>query len=205
MKLQQGCSRRGISRLCKCCSCHCCTPSAYWFLGLIAFSEIGEFFMTASLWEFIGVGFLGYLFALVLPFASLLWVMMIKLFMGGHIYKNNVTPGVYPKWSRMHLRVWRIGRLEKSVLRPLGTMFRSAPLMAYVLRRLGATVGDNLQCAHDVVFSGLWTYSLPRTMSPSRLEPMFTCRGGWGRICILALFTSRAAARSACEQPFPTM
>jgi non-ribosomal peptide synthetase-like protein len=26
--------------------------------------------------------------------------------------------------------------------------------MAYVLRRLGATVGDNLQCAHDVEFSG---------------------------------------------------
>ena len=33
-------------------------------------------------------------------------------------------------------------------------MFRSAPLMAYVLRRLGATVGDNLQCAHDAAFSG---------------------------------------------------
>jgi non-ribosomal peptide synthetase-like protein len=33
-------------------------------------------------------------------------------------------------------------------------MFRSAPLMAYTLRRLGATVGDNLQCAHDVEFSG---------------------------------------------------
>ncbi len=33
-------------------------------------------------------------------------------------------------------------------------MFRSAPLMAYVLRRLGATVGDNLQCAHDAEFSG---------------------------------------------------
>jgi len=130
------------------------SPPLIGFLGLIAFSEIGEFFMTASLSEFIGVGFLGYLFVLVLPFASLLWVMVIKLFMGGHIYRNNVTPGVYPKWSRMHLRVWCIGRLEKSVLRPLGTMFRSAPLMAYVLRRLGATVGDNLQCAHDVDFSG---------------------------------------------------
>jgi non-ribosomal peptide synthetase-like protein len=74
--------------------------------------------------------------------------------MGGDIHKNNVTPGVYPKWSRMHLRIWCIGRLETSVLRPLGTMFRSAPLMAYTLRRLGATVGDNLQCAHDVEFSG---------------------------------------------------
>jgi len=130
------------------------SPPLIGFLGLVAFSEIGEFFMTAYLLEFIGVGFLMYLFALVFPFASLLWVMLIKLFMGGHIYRNNVTPGVYPKWSRMHLRTWCIGRLENSVLRPLGTMFRSAPLMAYVLRRLGATVGDNLQCAHDVAFSG---------------------------------------------------
>jgi len=134
------------------------SPPLIGFLGLIAFAEIGEFFMTASLWEFIGVGFLMYLSALVLPFASLLWVMVIKLFMGGDIYRNNVTPGVYPKWSRMHLRTWCIGRLEASVLRPLGTplgeMFRSAPLMAYVLRRLGATTGDNLQCAHDVEFSG---------------------------------------------------
>jgi non-ribosomal peptide synthetase-like protein len=129
-------------------------PPLAGFLGLIAFAEIGDFFMTARIHEFIGVGFLMYLVALVLPFANLLWVMMIKLLMGGHLYKNKVTPGVYPKWSRMHLRVWCIGRLESSVLIPLGAMFRSAPLMAYVLRRLGARVGDNLQCAHDVEFSG---------------------------------------------------
>ena len=129
-------------------------PALAGFLGLIAFAEIGEFFMTASIWGFIGVGFLTFLVALALPFAGLLWVMVIKLFMGGHIYKNNVRPGIYPKWSRMHLRVWCIGRLEQSVILPLGAMFRSAPLMAYVLRRLGARVGDNLQCAHDVEFSG---------------------------------------------------
>jgi non-ribosomal peptide synthetase-like protein len=129
-------------------------PPLLSFLGLIAFAEIGEFFMTASLLGFIGVGSLMFLVALALPFAGLLWVMVIKFFMGGHIYRNNVTPGVYPKWSRMHLRVWCIGRMEQSVILPLATMFRSAPLMAYILRRLGATVGDNLQCAHDVEFSG---------------------------------------------------
>ena len=120
-------------------------PPLIGFLGLVAFAEIGEFFMTAYLWEFIGVGFLMYLFALVLPFAGMLWVMLIKRFLGGDIYRNHVTPGVYPKWSRMHLRTWCIGRLQATVLRPLRSMFRSAPLMAYVLRRLGATVGDNLQ------------------------------------------------------------
>jgi len=129
-------------------------PPLAGFLGLIAIAEIGEFFMTAHVRDFLGVGFLMYLVALSLPFASLLWVMLIKLMMGGHIYRNNVTPGVYPKWSRMHLRIWYVGRLERSVILPLGTMFRSAPLMAYVLKRLGASIGDNLQCAHDVEFSG---------------------------------------------------
>ena len=129
-------------------------PPLVGFLGLVAFSEVGEFFMTGLLWEFIAVGFLMYLVALVYPFANLLWVMFIKLCMGGHIYRNNVKPGVYPKWSRMHLRTWCVGRLEQSVLRPMGTFFRSAPLMAYVLRRLGARVGRNLQCAYDVEFFG---------------------------------------------------
>ena len=32
-----------------------------------------------------------------MPFAALLWVMLIKLFMGGDIYKNNVTPGRVPQ------------------------------------------------------------------------------------------------------------
>jgi non-ribosomal peptide synthetase-like protein len=116
--------------------------------------EVGSVFTTADLWEFIIVGFCLYLLGLVVPFASLLWVMAIKLLMGGDAYKNNVTPGVYPKWSRMHLRIWCIGRLENVVLLSLRTMYRSAPLMAFVLRRLGAAVGRNLQCAHDAVLSG---------------------------------------------------
>jgi non-ribosomal peptide synthetase-like protein len=129
-------------------------PLLLGFLGLVAFGEIGEFFLTAYLWQFVVVGCFMYLFALALPFANLLWVGVIKLCMGRDMHKNRVTPGVYPKWSRMHLRIWCIERLDTSVLRPLRTMFRSAPLMAYVLRRLGASVGNNLHCAHDVEFYG---------------------------------------------------
>ena len=89
-----------------------------------------------------------------MPFVSLPWVMVVKFFLGGHIYMNNVTPGVYPKWSKMHLRIWCIGRLENMVLVPLAAMYRSAPLRAFALRQLGATVGDNLQCAQDAYLSG---------------------------------------------------
>src|SRR5271165_3646577 len=130
------------------------SPLLVAFLSIVDFIEFGTIFTTASLWAFIIDGFFVYLVTLVTPFASLLWVMTIKFFMGGDIRENNVTPGVYPKWSKMHLRIWCIDRLENMVLVPLGAMHRSAPLMAFVLRQLGATVGDNLQCAHDAVLSG---------------------------------------------------
>jgi non-ribosomal peptide synthetase-like protein len=129
-------------------------PALMAFLTGLSFAEVETFFTTASLWTFIIAAFVLYLLALVTPFATLLWVMIIKLFMGGDICKNNVSPGVYPKWSRMHLRIWCIGRLENLVLLTLRTMYRSAPLMAFALRQLGARVGDNLQCAQDAQLSG---------------------------------------------------
>jgi Phosphopantetheine attachment site len=118
------------------------------------FAEVGTFLTTTSLWTFIIDGFFLYLLALVVSFASLLWVMIVKFFMGGDIYNNSVTPDVYPKWSKMHLRVWCIGRLENMVLLQLRAMYHSAPVMAFALRQLGATVGNNLQCAHDAFLSG---------------------------------------------------
>ena len=118
------------------------------------FVDVGALFTTGTVWEFIGAGFAIYLLGLVAPFAILLWVMAIKFFIGGDIYKNRVSPGVYPKWSKMHLRIWYIGRLENAVLLALRLMYRSAPLLAFVLRQLGARVGENLQCAHDAHLSG---------------------------------------------------
>jgi hypothetical protein len=130
------------------------SPGLVVVLVALDLADVGTFFTTASLWEFIIVGLFLYLLGLVTPFAGLLWVMTIKFFMGGDIYKNNVSPGVYPKWSRMHLRIWCIGRLENMVLLTLRALYRSAALMAFVLRQLGASVGDNLQCAHDAHLSG---------------------------------------------------
>ena len=129
------------------------SPGLVGFFVALAYIEVGTIFTTASLGAFIIVGVVLYALGLIMPFASLLWVMLIKLFMGGHIYRNNVTPGVYPKWSRMHLRIWCIGRLENIVLLSLA-MYRSAPLFAFALRQLGATVGNNLQCAQDAYLSG---------------------------------------------------
>jgi non-ribosomal peptide synthetase-like protein len=129
------------------------SPGLVGFFVALSYFEIGTFFTTASLSAFIIVAVGLYILGLILPFASLFWVMAIKLFMGGDIYKNNVTPGVYPKWSRMHLRLWCIAKLEGIVMLSL-TIYRSAPLTAFALRQLGATVGSNLQCAKDAYLSG---------------------------------------------------
>ena len=130
------------------------SPGLLGSLDVLSAVEIGTFFATASIWTFIVAGIGLYLLSLLLPFACLLWVMGIKFFLGGDIYRNNVTPGVYPKWSKMHLRVWCIGRMESLVLLPLRAIYRSAPLMAFMLRQLGATVGRNLQCASDAYLLG---------------------------------------------------
>jgi non-ribosomal peptide synthetase-like protein len=122
-------------------------------LGVADLVDVGTF-GTARLSTFMIAGLLAYLLGLVTPFAALLWVMLLKLVLGGDIYKNNVRPGVYPKWSRMHLRVWRIERMESTVLRALAAMYRSAPLTSFILRQLGATVGRNLHCAQDASLSG---------------------------------------------------
>jgi non-ribosomal peptide synthetase-like protein len=130
------------------------SPGLVGLLGVVGTVEIGTHFATASIWTFIVAGIGLYLLSLLLPFASLLWVMAIKFLLWGDAHRNNVTPGVYPKWSPMHLKVWCIGRMEGLVLLPLGAIYRSAPLLAFVLRQLGATVGRNLQCASDAYLSG---------------------------------------------------
>jgi non-ribosomal peptide synthetase-like protein len=130
------------------------SPAAVGLVFTLAYVEVGTIFLTAGLPEFILSGLIIYLAGLSLPFITLLWVMLVKRLMGGHAYRNNVTPGVYPKWSRMHLRLWCIARMETMVLGSLGAMYRSAPLLAFALRQLGATVGRNLQCAVDANLSG---------------------------------------------------
>jgi non-ribosomal peptide synthetase-like protein len=124
------------------------------FVVSFALIDVEEFFATGNFPQFVLTALFLYIAGLLMPFANLLWVMTIKFFLGGHVYMSNVTPGVYAKWSKMHLRIWCIGRLEQLALRPLATMYRSAPLMAFALRQLGATVGENLQCAHDAALSG---------------------------------------------------
>src|SRR5262249_13386291 len=116
--------------------------------------DFSAFFATAGVWEFVAAGGCVYLLGMLAPFAALLWAMAIKLLLGADIYRNGVRPGAYPKWSRMHLRIWCIGRLESLVLGTLSAMYRSPPLMAFLLRQLGAEVGANLQCAHDADLSG---------------------------------------------------
>jgi non-ribosomal peptide synthetase-like protein len=123
-------------------------------VGLVAVARVDEFFKSVQLLEFVIVGLLLYALALLVPFVNVLWVTAIKRLPGGGTFGGRVRPGVYPKWSRAHLRTWCAERMAQSVLARLRVVIRSAPLTAWVLRRLGATVGHNLQCSHDAEFHG---------------------------------------------------
>ena len=123
-------------------------------LGLVALPGTGELFMTAGVWDFVAIACVSYVVALTTPFMGLLWVSLIRLATSGLRSRNGVLPGVYPKWSRVHLRVWCIERQQQFVLRPLRAMFHGASLSAFVLRRLGVDGDPDFHCAHDVEFSG---------------------------------------------------
>jgi non-ribosomal peptide synthetase-like protein len=130
------------------------TPALLVVLGLVTVPRIDELFASLRLREFVVVGLFLYALALLIPIANLLWVMLLGRLPGGGTFRSPVKPGVYPKWSRAHLLTWCGERSAQSVLEPLRMMIRSAPLTTWVLRRLGATVGHNLQCAVDVEFLG---------------------------------------------------
>jgi non-ribosomal peptide synthetase-like protein len=130
------------------------SPALVALIFVLDEAEYGVAFVSAGLREYLVAGLVLYIVVLTVPFAVLVWAMLIKSFMGGDVYKNNVTPGVYPKWSRMHLRIWCISRIQSMVLVPLAALYRSAPLRAFAIGQLGATVGTNLQCAHDSVLDG---------------------------------------------------
>jgi non-ribosomal peptide synthetase-like protein len=129
-------------------------PHLISFIFAIAYTEIDEFFLTAQLWQFIVVGFSLYVVGLALPFANLLWALAVKRYLLGTVFRGRIASGVYPKWSRVHLRNWCLERLQGAVLGPIGVAFRSPPLLAFALRQLGAAVGRNTECAHEVSFSG---------------------------------------------------
>lgn len=129
-------------------------PHLVGLLAVVAYGDVGSFFLTTGYSGFIAVGFLLYLAGLALPFAMLCWVLLVRFVLAPFSVAEMPTPGRYPKWSHMHLRVWCTGRLQSLVLGPLFAIFRSPRLTAFMLRRLGATVGRDTECANGVQFNG---------------------------------------------------
>ncbi|MGA9516351.1 MAG: non-ribosomal peptide synthetase, partial [Pseudolabrys sp.] len=74
------------------------SPLLVAFVGALTWIDVEAFFTTSGFPEFVVAAFALYFVGLVMPFASLFWVMTIKLILGGDVYRNNVTPGIYPKW-----------------------------------------------------------------------------------------------------------
>jgi len=121
---------------------------------IITYGDPGDVLLNGGLEHFLVAAVLVFFFWLVLPFFSLAWVLALRrlsqLLFGGH----TIEPGVYPKWSRTHFRVWWHEKLQSSVLRPLRTWLRSNAIYAWVLRQLGAGVGRDSHCSQDAEYRG---------------------------------------------------
>lgn len=127
-------------------------PAAVGLIAVVTLGHVDRLVGQAGLAGFLAGGVAVAALAWLLPFAALGWVTVLAAVMGRPW--REAAAGVYPKWSWMHLRVWWLGRRQQLVLQPLSTSFRWPLVMAFVLRRLGARVGANLQVAADAEFYG---------------------------------------------------
>ena len=98
MRARQRYCRSDGSRSCRF-SLRLCSisPGLLTSLEVLSAVEMGTFFATASIWTFIVAGIGLYLLGLLLPFASLLWVMGIKFFLGGDYLPQQRDAGRLPQ------------------------------------------------------------------------------------------------------------
>lgn len=121
---------------------------------IIIYGDPEEILLNGSLERFLLAAVVVFFFWLVVPFFNLVWVLALRRLSHWLFDSNTVEPGIYPKWSRMHFRVWWHDKLQSSVLRPMRTWLRSNAIYAWLLRQLGASVGRDSHCSQDAEYRG---------------------------------------------------
>jgi len=121
---------------------------------IITYGDPEEILLTGSLEHFLVAAVAVFLFWLLIPFFNLVWVLALRRLAHLLFDTNSIEPGAYPKWSRMHFRVWWQEKLQASVLRPMRSWLRSNAVQAWLLRRLGAGVGGDSHCSQSAEYRG---------------------------------------------------
>ena len=109
-------------------------PTLLVLVLLIVLGDPEDALVTGDTGTLLTLTFLAYLAYLATPFFNLLWVKVL----------NTVTPGApvdsgrYPRWSKVHWRVWWLECQQRSVLQPMNAWLRAPGIHAWLLRQLGA-------------------------------------------------------------------
>jgi non-ribosomal peptide synthetase-like protein len=130
------------------------SPSLVALALIITYGDPEDVLLNGSLVQFLAAAVVVFFLWLAVPFFNLAWVLTLRRLSHWLVGNNTIEPGVYPKWSRMHFRVWWHEKLQSSVLRPMRTWLRSNVIYAWVLRQLGASVGRDSHCSQDAEYRG---------------------------------------------------
>jgi non-ribosomal peptide synthetase-like protein len=130
------------------------SPSLVALALIITYGDPEDILLHGSLVQFLAAAVVVFFLWLAVPFFNLAWVLTLRRLSHWLVGNSTIEPGVYPKWSRMHFRVWWHEKLQSSVLRPMRTWLRSNVIYAWVLRQLGARVGCDSHCSQDAEYRG---------------------------------------------------
>ena len=125
-------------------------PTLLVLVLLIVLGDPEDALVTGDTGALLTLTFLAYLAYLATPFFNLLWVKVL----------NTVTPGAavdsgrYPRWSKVHWRVWWLECQQRSVLQPMNAWLRAPGIHAWLLRQLGAHVGPGTHISQSTEFLG---------------------------------------------------
>jgi hypothetical protein len=130
------------------------SPSLVALALIITYGDPGDILLKGSLAQFLAAAVVVFFLWLAVPFFNLAWVLTLRRLSHWLVGNNEIEPGFYPKWSRMHFSVWWHEKLQSAVLRPMRTWLRSNVIYAWVLRQLGANVGRHSHCSQDAEYRG---------------------------------------------------
>ena len=122
-------------------------------LGL-AIIDPEELLLAGDVFGFIEATVVGYCVYMVVPFANLGWVLLLRRTQHLSGAPWQMAPGRYRKFSSHHLQMWWLEQQTDFVLKPLVNGLRSPILFNWVLERLGGQIDPRAYIAQSTEWYG---------------------------------------------------
>ena len=122
-------------------------------LGL-AVIDPEELLLAGDVSGFLKATVFGYCVYMVVPFANLGWVLLLRWTQHIVGMQWQMAPGRYQKFSSHHLQMWWLEQQTDFVLKPLVNGLRSPILFNWVLKRLGGQIDPHAYIAQSTEWYG---------------------------------------------------